>query len=129
MIADRRPVGRPPYKPTDKDRRTVKAMAAFGVPEDDIAETLGIDAKTLRKHLWQELRLGHVQANARVAESLFRKATGDGREAVVAAIFWLKCRAGWRDRPAGEHEIGKKEEAAVRARSAERGTDWEKLLN
>jgi hypothetical protein len=27
------------------------------------------------------------------AENLFRKATGHGREAVIAAIFWLKTRA------------------------------------
>jgi hypothetical protein len=31
--------------------------------------------------------------NAQVAESLFRKATGDGREAVLAAILCLKTRA------------------------------------
>ena len=27
----------------------------------------------------------------------YRKATGEGREAVTAAIFWLKTRAGWRE--------------------------------
>jgi hypothetical protein len=32
-----------------------------------------------------------------VAENLYRKATGEGREAVTAAIFWLKARAGWRE--------------------------------
>jgi hypothetical protein len=32
-----------------------------------------------------------------VAENLYRKATGEGREAVTAAIFWLKTRAGWRE--------------------------------
>ncbi len=35
------------------------------------------------------------KANVRAAENLYRKATGDGREAVTAAIFWLKTRAGW----------------------------------
>ena len=37
------------------------------------------------------------KANAKVAENLFRKATGEGREAVTAAIFWLKARAGWKE--------------------------------
>jgi hypothetical protein len=38
-----------------------------------------------------------VKANACVAESLYRKAVGEGREAVTAAIFWLKTRAGWKE--------------------------------
>jgi hypothetical protein len=38
-----------------------------------------------------------------VAESLFRRATGEGREGVVSAIFWLKTRAGWRETTV--HEI------------------------
>lgn len=40
---------------------------------------------------------GHIKANVRVAENLYRKATGDGRESVTAAIFWMKARAGWRE--------------------------------
>ena len=35
--------------------------------------------------------------------NLYRKATGDGREAVIAAIFWLKTRAGWKE--ITSHEI------------------------
>ena len=38
-----------------------------------------------------------------MAESLFRKATGDHRQAVTAAIFWLKTRAGWKE--ASVHEV------------------------
>ena len=72
-------------------------MAGYGVPEAEIAGVLGIDAKTLRKHYRQELRHGHTKANTRVAESLYRKATGDGSQSVTAAIFWLKTRAGWKE--------------------------------
>ena len=72
-------------------------MAGYGVPEAEIAGVVGIDAKTLRKHYRGELDHGHVKANAKVAENLYRKATGDGREAVIAAIFWLKTRAGWKE--------------------------------
>ena len=49
-------------------------MAGYGVPETDIARVLGIDPKTLRRHYREELDTGHVLANAKVAESLFRKA-------------------------------------------------------
>src|SRR5215203_4384031 len=43
-----------------------------------------------------ELDRAQTEANA-VAESLFRKATGDGSQAVTAAIFWLKTRARWKE--------------------------------
>jgi hypothetical protein len=79
-------------------------MAGYGVPETDIAGVIGVDPKTLRKHYRSELDHGHVKANAKVAENLYRKATGEGREAVIAAIFWLKTRAGWRE--TSVHEIG-----------------------
>jgi hypothetical protein len=50
--------------------------------------------KTPKNACSKELESGAIKANARVAESLFRKATsGDGRESVTAAIFWLKTRA------------------------------------
>ena len=38
-----------------------------------------------------------------MAENLYRKATGEGREAVTAAIFWLKARARWKEVSVNEH--------------------------
>ncbi len=96
-------MGRPPHLPGSSERRQVEAMAGYGIPEADIARVLGIDPKTLRKHYREELDTGHVLANAKVAESLFRKATGDHRQAVTAAIFWLKTRAGWKE--TSVHEV------------------------
>lgn len=90
-------MGRPPHRPSPLHRRQAEVMASHGVPETEIAQTLGIDPKTLRRHYRRELDLGHVRANARVAETLLRKASGDGRHAVTAAIFWLKTRAGWHE--------------------------------
>jgi hypothetical protein len=72
-------------------------MAGHGVPEHAIARVVGIDPKTLRKHYREELDTGQIKATAKVAESLFRKATGDGSQSVTAAIFWLKTRGGWRE--------------------------------
>jgi hypothetical protein len=120
--------GRPAFAPTDDQRRQVKAMAAYGVPQGDIATVLNIDAKTLRKHFWVELQTGSIEANAKVAQSLFQRATTEkGSAGVTAAIFWLKTRAGWREQAA--EEVGKKEQREIVARTAERGTDWEALLN
>ena len=74
-------------------------MAGYGVPELSIARVVGIDPKTLRKHYREELDTGQIKATAKVAESLFRKATSDGSQSVTAAIFWLKTRGGWRETP------------------------------
>lgn len=85
------------YEPTDKDRKTVEAMAGYGIPQDEIALVLAICEPTLRKHFRRELDTGMVMANAKVAESLFKQATRDENPSTSAAIFWLKARAGWRE--------------------------------
>ena len=96
-------MARPRHQPDAMQRRQVEAMAGYGVPETEIGAMIGIDPKTLRKHYRQELDHGHTKANIKVAENLFRKATGEGREAVTAAIFWLKARARWKEVSATEH--------------------------
>jgi hypothetical protein len=83
--------------------RQVEAMAGYGLPAKDIALVLGIDTWIVERDYRTELQSGAIKANAKVAESLFRRATGEGREGVVAAIFWLKTRAGWRETTV--HEI------------------------
>lgn len=77
--------------------RRVEALAGFGIADRDIARVVGIAAADLHSGYRDELETGQIKANSRVAQNLYRKATGDGREAVTAAIFWLKARARWRD--------------------------------
>jgi hypothetical protein len=86
-------------EPTDEQRKTVRAMSGFGIPHDDIATLLEIDPKTLRKHFRRELDRGSIEATAKVAQSLFNMATVEKN--VAAAIFWMKARAGWREK----HEV------------------------
>ncbi len=95
-------MARAAHAPDPVSRRQVEAMAGYGVPEHEIAGIVGIDAKTLRKHYRQELALGHTKANVKVAENLYRKACGEGRESVTAAIFWLKTRARWKETQVNE---------------------------
>jgi hypothetical protein len=71
-------------------------MAAYGIPEPDIARVLSVDPKTLRKHYRDELDLGETKANAQVAGYLFNAAKNGN---VTAQIFWLKTRARWRESP------------------------------
>ena len=74
------------------------------MPQMDIGTFLDIDAKTLRKHFTRELEMGSIEATTKVAQSLFRMAT-EGKN-VAAAIFWMKARAGWREKqlPAPDEE-------------------------
>ena len=91
------------HQPDPSLRRQVETLAGYGVPEIGIARVIGIDPKTLRKLYRSELDLGHIKTNSAVAQSLFRKATGDGPQAVTAAIFWAKTRMGWKETVVNEH--------------------------
>jgi hypothetical protein len=89
-------MGRRSHRPDAAQRRQVEAMAAYGIPSDDISRVVGVDPKTLRKYYRDELDLGETKANAQVAGFLFNSArTGN----VTAQIFWLKTRARWRETP------------------------------
>ena len=74
----------------------MKALSGYGVPQEDIAIHMDMDAKTLRKHFRRELDRGTIEANAKVAQTLFTMATVDKN--VAAAIFWMKARGGWREK-------------------------------
>lgn len=87
------------FEPTGEQRNLVRAMSGFGIPQQDIATHLEVDAKTLRKHFRRELDRGSIEATVKVAQSLFQMATSGQNTA--AAIFWMKARAGWREK----HEL------------------------
>jgi hypothetical protein len=93
-------MGRRAHQPDPSQRKQVEALAAYGIPEIDIARTVGIDPKTLRKCYRDELDLGETKANAQVAGFLFTAAKSGN---VSAQIFWLKTRARWKESPA-EHK-------------------------
>jgi hypothetical protein len=83
------------FEPTEDQRRTVKALSGYAVPQDGIAIHIGIDPKTLRKHFRDERDRGSVEATAKVAQTLFHLATVEKN--VPSVIFWMKARAGWRE--------------------------------
>lgn len=93
--------GRPPHEPTEKSRATVKALAAYGIPQEQIARTQDIAVKTLRLHYRDELDLGVIEANAQVAKTLFNQATKEGN--TTAAIWWTKSRMGWKEKTEVAH--------------------------
>lgn len=89
------------YEPTEKSRKIVRQLAMLGVPQEQIAKKMGIDAKTLRRHYREDLDEGDVEAFASVAGALWHNAVKNNN--VVAQIFWMKARHGWIDRREVNH--------------------------
>ncbi|MBS0640902.1 MAG: hypothetical protein JSS43_13575 [Proteobacteria bacterium] len=92
------------FIPTPEQRRTARAMAAYGIPQIEIAAVIGISDRTLRKAFREELDRAATEANAKVAEVCFRMATSG--KVPAATFFWLKTRAGWREVNRFEHTGG-----------------------
>ena len=80
--------------PTAEPRKLVQTMAAAGIQSEAICLVIGVSGKTLRKHYRAELDTAVTRANAMVASSLYMKAIKGN---VVAQIFWVKTRAGWKE--------------------------------
>jgi hypothetical protein len=96
-------MGRKKFRPTEADMALVKNMAAAGIPEDQIADCIGIrgiDKNTLRKYFKRELQTSRNSVTA-LAMSQVVKAMSNGE--AWACCFWLKCRAGWKE--TDRHEI------------------------
>ena len=66
--------GRPAFKPTDEQREQVIALSSNGLPHIQIAQIIGCAPKTLRKHFREELNIGKIKANAKVAGALYQSA-------------------------------------------------------
>jgi hypothetical protein len=87
-------MARPRFIPNVEHRKMVRSMAAYGIPQQEIARCVGLrSAKTLRRHFRDELDRAAPEANAQVAQSLYQQATSGKKTA--ATIFWLKVRGGW----------------------------------
>ena len=102
------PANKNKFTPTDEQRKTVRAMAGFGIPQDEIANVIinptsarGIGLNTLKRHFRKELSTSATEVNAKVAESLYKRAMS-GKDS-AAAIFWTKARMGWSDRVEVKH--------------------------
>jgi hypothetical protein len=95
-------MSRPKFIPTDLHRTTAKSLAAYGIPHEEIAQMIGIrSAKTLRRHFRDELTRGSIEATAQVSQTLYQMATSG--EEPACTIFWMKTRAGWREKQRTEN--------------------------
>ena len=93
------------HEKTDATTKTVAGLYAFGVPQSQIADYIGIDSNTLRKYYSDEMKEAKAGANGKVAKFLFHAASGQALEdgaqygdCLRAAMFWAKTQMKWRER-------------------------------
>jgi DNA-binding XRE family transcriptional regulator len=84
---------------TDKELRQIRRLARY-LTQEQMAETLEVPTRTLQRRLKDDPRAvaaykkGKADTVAAVARSLIFQAIGGN---TTAAIFYLKCQAGWRE--------------------------------
>jgi len=91
---------------TEENARMVTQLSGLGLPHEQICSILNISKPSLYKYYQEELIKGKATANAKISENLFKIATGTGREAVTACIFWLKTQARWTEKQVLEIQDG-----------------------
>jgi transcriptional regulator with XRE-family HTH domain len=90
------------------DLNTVEELASIGLTEQQIADSLGISRSTLSRRKNDDetfdtaLRKGKAKAIVKVSSALMAEVE---KGSLRAIIFYLKCRAGWREEEPETGEI------------------------
>lgn len=87
------------HQPTKESREVVRLWTVAGALQEQIAEFLQIDEKTLRKHYRAELDFSAAKMNAFATGKLYKLIEKGDRAAI---FFYLKTRAGWKETMAHE---------------------------
>jgi len=93
---------------TEENARMVTQLSGLGLPHEQICSILDISKPSLYKYYQEELLKGKATAIAKVAENLFKIATGDpkDRNTLGGAIFFLKTQARWTEKQVLEIQDG-----------------------
>lgn len=86
--------GRKKIEWNEYDAKMVESLSQYGVPQEEIAQRIGISVDTMATVYRAEILRGRGNANANVGKRLFQKAM-DGD--TTALIFWAKTRMGWKE--------------------------------
>lgn len=90
--------GRPVFAPSKQQRGAVEALSGAGYEQGEIADYIGIDDKTLRKHFRRELDFAEMKL---VSSAVGVVANALKKNEPWAACFVLKTKAknrGWSER-------------------------------
>lgn len=92
-------VGRPQHLATVANQRLVADLARYGVPQNAIAQKLGITDDTLRKHYKEQLKTAKIDDHVEIAAKAVEMAKA-GNETMIK--YYLDNLGGdeWRKKPA-----------------------------
>ena len=98
--APKRRGGRPPFVPTDEQRKSVKILVGLGILEEHICalvrdRPIGLD--TLRKYFRKEIEMGAVELNAQVGNFIISTMLGIEPPAGIKPITDEKTRGSFTD--------------------------------
>ena len=122
-------MGRPEYIPRAEDQQKVQILRAQGMSKQAIAVALGIAAHTLNKYFANDLEIAVAARTAAVLMARYHAAIGGNIAAqnkFLELAGMVPPKPKRRVKPA---RLGKKERATLDAHTADRGTEWEDLLN
>lgn len=98
--------GRPSFEVTEANKKIVKTMSGFGLPQAQIAASLGISIDTLFKYFEEELKAGNAEINLKVSKRLYDIALDvNNKGSLSACMFIAKTRLGWKETNKVESEI------------------------
>lgn len=125
--------GRPRHQPTPETRKMVVALCGVGLPQERIAEVIGVSHPTLRRAYRAELNTGAAKVEGQLVGHLMRLASGNDGTALKAVMFLLQTRFGWSIYNAERREpkgpvLGKKEQLEIAAEQGHADTGWSNLL-
>lgn len=126
----RRPIGRPPFKPTNEMRDSVEWRAAMGWSIDDCALELGISEPTFRLHFLKNYKAGTLRKRGQTIDMLVKSAIGGSVPAQKAVYAMTAKQPGetpqqpGAERPARSMDLGKKVIKQIEAEKAGEGTEW-----
>ncbi len=101
MSEDKKPRGRPRIELNEEQLLALGRMLGMGMPKDRCAYILGISKHTLHRMINRDDEVSKTVKSAesrvftKVLNTAYDMAT-DGKNPSMT-MFWLKCRAGWRD--------------------------------
>lgn len=122
-------MARPPFEPTDEQRRRVSIAAGGGMSHEEIALAIGISKPTLEKYFEAELSTAAYERRIEVLEAMHSAALKGNVTAQKAYLSIEPALAAPPAEPEKAEKIGKKEKADRDARVAHLGDpEWSVLL-
>ena len=82
------------HKPTKELRRSVEALAGYGVQQREIATIVGVTINTVRKHYKKELEVGLAKVHGKIGEAIVKGALNGDK---TLLIFYAKTQMGWKE--------------------------------